>query len=460
MKKIRSKTWEKITEWPIWEKYSRGEWTLLICGILAILVLVTSLFTSFGDKTPPPSLSLDHQLSVDGPFFQTAMAGAIHNDFEDGGDVKILTNGEEFLPDILKEIYNASSSVNITVYIWDDGEFGNTLFRALIEKARQGVEVRILLDGLGGHKASSEYIDQLKDAGGKVGIFRDIRPGQLTRIHRRTHVRAFTIDGRVGYTGGMAISDSWLGNATSTKSWHDFMFKVDGKMAESIQEVFATMWSQTTGEILAGDKFYNLSTTEAEEQSGSRDQTSTGTSRFISLFSSPAPDMNQNMEHFLWLSLQAANQSIQIENPYLVLSDSLLDTILEKSKSGVKVEIILPGKHTDQKFVQWAGQTYYNRLLNAGVKIYEYEPSRIHAKYILIDGKWSIIGSANLDNRSRELNIESNLGILDEEFGRNLGQTFEKDKSRSKEITLDEWRKRSSLVQPLGLLSRFFVKQY
>jgi cardiolipin synthase A/B len=447
---------KKVVSRPIWKRYSRAEWTILIVGILAILVLITSLFTSFGDKTPPPSLSIPENIPIDDPRFENAVEGIVHGEFENGGPVTILTNGHEFLPDLLNEIRNASSSINITNYIWDGGEFGNTLLTALIEKARQGVEVRILLDGLGGRKADVELIEELEKAGGKVAIFRDITPGQLTRIHRRTHVRAFIIDGQTAYTGGIAISDKWLGDATSTKSWHDFMFKMEGNMAESTQKVFAFMWAQTTGEILAGPKIFP----EQSEGTLSRANEGTSTSRYISLFSSPAPDMSQGMEHFLWISIQGAKESIHIENPYLVLSDPLMDIIKEKARQGVNIEIILPGKHTDQKVVQWTSQSYYSELIEAGIKIYEYEPSRIHAKFILIDGRWSIIGSANLDNRSRELNVESILGIDDPVFGQELDAAFAEDKNRSKEITMEEWKKRSKIVVPLGLLSRFFVKQY
>lgn len=456
--KTLHKALNKVLKWPIWEKYSRAEWAILIIGILSILILITSLFTSFGDKTPPPSLSIQEDISVDDPNFANALEGIVNGSFENGGEVKILTNGHEFLPDLLEEIKNASSSINITDYIWDGGEFGNTLLKALIEKSKEGVEVRILLDGLGGRKADADLIEELKESGGKVSIFRDITPGQLTRIHRRTHVRAFIIDGEIGYTGGIAISDSWLGNATSTKSWHDFMFKVEGNMAKSTQKVFAFMWEQTTGEILTGPKLFKNNSSAIDTSPSAKSPTSG--SKFISLLSSPAPDMSQGMEHFLWLSIKGAKQSIHIENPYLVLSNPLIDLIKEKAEKGVNIEIILPGKHTDQKVVQWTSQSYYKELLSSGVKIYEYEPSRIHAKFILIDGKWSIIGSANLDNRSRELNLESILGILDPVFGEELEKSFAKDKLNSKEITIDEWKKRSTLVQPLGLLSRFFIKQY
>lgn len=427
------------------KKYSRYELALFIIGIIAIFVGLTSLFTPLGDKTPPPSIGGEGFLAVTDPQFEGVIEGIVNNSFKDGGDVAILTNADTFLPDLIKEIDAASSSIHITNYIWDEGEFGAAIFEALIRKSEQGVEVRILLDGLGGRKAQEEYRQRLTNAGGKIGIFRDVTFGQLTRIHRRTHVRAFIIDNDVAYTGGVAIADSWLGSATSSDSWHDFMFKLEGSMAEETQKVFSSMWHQTTGEVI------NSSAFSPDED---------GSARFISIFTSPAPDMNSSMEHFLWYSIGSARESIRIENPYLVLSEPLLEMMKKKAEEGVKIEIILPGKHTDQKVVQWTSKSYYKQLIESGVSIYEYGPSRLHSKFIIIDDSWSIIGSANLDNRSRELNVESLLGIVDPGFAAALGQSFEADKAKSILIDVKDWKKRAILIQVLGTLGRFFIKQY
>lgn len=449
---------KEITKWKIWKKYSKYEWTFLILGIFALFIAIISLFTSLGDKTPDPKFSTSVGIeNIQDPQFESTLEGIVNNTFHESGEIKILENGDGFLSDLVREIENASSSINITNYIWDDGEFGSTIFEALIKKAKAGVEVRVLLDGLSGEEAEEKYRKKFEKAGGKIGVFRDLSLARITRLHRRTHVRAIVIDGKIGYTGGIAISDLWLGNATSTTSWHDFMFKTQGNMSQETQKVFAYMWAQTTGEILSGEKMYP---TRNEEKNNSVSGSSSGYGKAISFFSSPSPDLNSSMEHFLWVSLSAAQKSIHIENPYLLLSKPLIEILKKKAESGIEVVIIIPGKHTDQKTVQWASKSYYKDLLESGVQIYEYEPSRIHAKFMTVDGAWSIIGSANMDNRSRELNLEAIFGINDSQFGKTLDDVFAKDKERSKQVDAGKWKRNSKIIQPFRILSRFFVKQY
>lgn len=434
---------------PIWDEYTKWQIFVFLFGALAIIYLMLNIFTSLTNKTPPPFTEVKVSTN-DMDSFEASLAGSISSPVEKGSPVRILVDGSEFMDDLLLEIKNANQSINITNYIWEDGQFGNTLLRALIDKANEGVKVRLLLDGIGGRKADKKYIADLKKAGGEVAYFRPVTWWNITRINRRNHVREFVIDGRIAYMGGVAIADNWLGDGTSKKFWHDFMFKVSGIMAEKSGQIFSNMWSQTTGEIFANSK------RDAYVGESSAPQNNI---RFISLFSTPAPDMSANMEHFIWLSIKASQNSVHIENPYLVPSQALLKVLKEKAKSGVDVKIIVPGKNTDTKIVQWASQSYYYELLDAGVKIYEYEPTRIHSKIMIIDGKWSVVGSANLDNRSSQLNLEAIMGVEDSVLAQNLEDQFQKDLKKSAEITNDHW-KRKIILRPFGLLSRLFVHQF
>jgi cardiolipin synthase A/B len=305
------------------------------------------------------------------------------------------------------------------------------------------VEVKILLDGIGGAKAEKEYIEKLEEAGGDVAYFRKISWWNLTRVGRRNHIRDFVVDGKYSYLGGLAISDTWLGNADTSKSWHDFMFKVDGAMAKRGEKIFSTLWGQTTGEILP------VKNTELKNND----------TTLVSLLSTPSPDLSTNMEHFIWFSLNSAEESIYIENPYILPSKEVLEVLKQKAQNGVKVEIIVPGEKTDAKYVRWASKSLYNDLLKAGVKIYEYEPARLHAKIITIDGRWSVIGSANLDNRSSEINLELIYGIYDEKLATTLEEKFEEDRKVSHERYPD--KKVAKLwLGPVEFVSRLFVKQY
>ncbi len=431
---------------PIWSKFSGGQWAILIVGIVTLFFFSINLFTSLGSNRPPAPVLYGDVSLANPQQFEKILASAVNSTVESGSPVKILTNGQEFLPDLLLEIQNATQSIYITNYIWDGGEFGNTIFRALIEKAKTGVRVYVLLDGISGRKANDKYIKKLTDLGGKVAYFRPVRWWNVYRINGRTHVREFVIDNKIAYIGGIAISDGWLGNATSTDSWHDFMFKTSGVMAERSNSVFSNMWSQTTGEILSVQD----SVVEPDKNQGN----------FISLFSAPSPDMSGNMEHFIWLSIKAAQTSIYIQNPYLLPDKSILEALESKAKAGVNVEIIVPGRHIDSPHTRWASQSFYRSLLKAGVKIYEYQPSRIHTKTMVIDGVWSIIGSANLDNRSSQINLESIMGINDPQLGADLEAKFIEDLGKSREITAEEWSRSSLFMVPIQRFARLFIHQF
>ena len=277
------------------------------------------------------------------------------------------------------------------MYIWSEGTFSDQLLRALEKKQREGVTVRVLLDGLGSIKVPDEDFEPLIAAGGKVQKFRTPKFGKLTRFHRRNHRRSIVIDGEIGFTGGMAVSDIWLGHAQDTDHWRDIMFKVTGPMARSLQTAFVDLWVSSSGELLIDPKNYPVAApcVDAAVSSDSftwRTRPPTTTSRW------PISSCCR--------SCRPANPSTlrrRISSPTSICS--LRSST--KAKSGVDVRLLLPGPHTDNWITRASAQARYQELLEAGAKIYEYEPTFMHAKYGVIDGKWSIIGSPNLNSRSR-----------------------------------------------------------
>jgi len=213
-----------------------------------------------------------------------------------------------------------------------------------------------------------------------------------------------------------------------------------------MESVFHTLWAQTTGEIM---------TPERPQFSKSMVR-----GNLVSLLSSPSPDMSSSMEQYIWLSITAAKKSIHIENPYLVPSKSLLEALKNKAREGVDVSIIIPGNKTDAPYTRWASHSYYLQMLEAGVKLYEFQPSKLHAKTMVFDEKWSIIGSANLDNRSSRINLEFILGLDDPLLAKNLEISFQKDINNSKQVSLEEQKDRSILFFPLELFAKLFSHQY
>ena len=236
--------------------------------------------------------------SVDSPDFATALGAIVGAPVEGGGTVQILNNGDEFVPALLESIDQAQRTINFTVYIWSEGTFSDQLLRALEKKQREGVEVRVLLDGLGSLKVPDEDFEPLIAAGGKVQKFRTPKFGKLTRFHRRNHRRSIVIDGDVGFTGGMAVSDIWLGHAQDPEHWRDLMFKVTGPMARSLQTAFVDLWVSSSGELLIDPKHYPVPANASTP----------GVERFIHLANSPADD-DQSMAYFFLLPILAARES-------------------------------------------------------------------------------------------------------------------------------------------------------
>jgi cardiolipin synthase len=428
-------------------RYKWWQLTLFVIGAISAVSIVGALFFAVGNKpdrvytdAPPPP--------VDTPHFATALATIVGAPVEDGGTITQLNNGDEFVPALLDAVAHAERTINIAVYIWSEGEFSDALLAALTEKQREGIAVRILLDGLGSIKVPDEDFEPLVAAGGKVQKFRTAKFGKLTRFHRRNHRRSIVIDGEVGFTGGMAISDVWLGHAQDKEHWRDIMFKVTGPMARSLQSAFVDLWVSSSGELLIDPKNYPIAAPAVRS----------GVERFVHLASSPADD-DLSMAYFILLPIFAARESVYFAAPYYVPDEHLQRALVEKAQSGVDVRLLLPGPHTDNWIVRASAQARYQELLEAGVKVYEYEPTFMHAKYGVIDGKWALVGSPNLNSRSRELDEENAIGVYDVEFATKLTATFLKDLERSRQIDLEEWRRRNPLQKAFETFSRILDQQ-
>ena len=428
-------------------RYKWWQLTLFVIGIITAVSVFGALFFAVGDKPtriytdaePPP---------VEAPHFATALSTIVGAPVEHGGTITTLNNGDEFVPALLDAIEHADRTINFAVYIWAEGQFSDQLLAALEKKQREGVTVRVLLDGLGSIKVPDEDFEALVAAGGKVQKFRSPKFGKLTRFHRRNHRRSIVIDGETGFTGGMAVADIWLGNAQDPDHWRDMMFKVTGPLARSLQSAFVDLWVSSSGELLIDPKNYPVNAPADVA----------GVERFIHLANSPADD-DQSMAYFFLLPILSARESIYLAAPYFIPDKHLQSALVEKARSGVDVRLLLPGPHTDNWITRASAQARYQELLEAGAKIYEYQPTFMHAKYGLIDGKWSIVGSPNLNSRSRQLDEENAIGIDDAAFGAALKATFIKDLERSTPVDLEKWRRRNPLQKLFETISRILDQQ-
>jgi cardiolipin synthase len=431
----------------LWQAYAGWELALLGIGLASFIGITVILFIPVGkgpDLISPtaavPPAGSEQFLAMVSNFMTLPVDRA--------PAVEMLQNGDEYLPALLRDIDSAQQTINFMAYVWKDGRFSDQLLNHLERRQQAGVQVRILLDAYGGLKAPSDRLEKFRSLGGKVSTFHSLLPLPWTvmRSTKRNHRRAIVIDGKVGYTGGFGVDDVWLGRARNPSEWHDLMFRVGGSMASRLQGSFSELWAATTGELLTGLQFYP-------------DIPSKGLMPYIALSSSPSPDLYET-ETFILLSLFAARHEIEIETPYFLPNESVRKALIDKAKAGVSVTILVPNENTDEKSVRWAGQRIYEELLNAGVKIYEYQPTFTHTKLLVEDGAWSVIGSANMDIRSRRLNDEVTLGIIDTGLARSLQDVFQKDLKRSKSIELANWKRRGLLQRALEILCQAFVQQY
>jgi cardiolipin synthase len=424
------------------QRHGKLHTILLVIGAATVLSILGSIFIAAG--TAPDKLYSDRDVAaVDSELFANSLSNLVNAPLERGGSVTPLNNGDEFLPALVEAIDNAEKTINFSVYIWKEGVFSDTVLDALLRAQKRHVAVRILLDDYGAMGLSSSTFTALERSGGRVARFRTPEFGKWTRMHRRNHRRAIVIDGTIGFTGGMAVKDVWLGNAEDPEHWRDMMFKLTGPLARSLQAAFVSSWAFSSGELLVGADMYP----ELGQPSG--------VERFVHLVYSPAADDYRLAEFFI-MPILAARTSILIVSPYFIPDTHLESVLIKKAQQGVDVRMLLPGKHIDHSLPRSIAQSHYEVLLEAGVKISEYRPTFIHSKFMVVDGQWSVVGTPNLNYRSRQLDEENAFGILDRELAGQLVEIFHADSKNADAIQLENWERRSVIWRFIERFSRFF----
>lgn len=421
--------------------------TLAAVGLLTISGGIISLFFSLGRR--PKRMWTEFVEPVHSEDFTGPLAALLNVPLRMGGSAHLLNNGAEFFPAILDAIRGARRSVHVMVYIWEDGRISDEFIRAMIDKRRSGVQVRVLLDAFGAIHAPDDDFEKLTNAGGRVEKFRPAVLGKLMRFHRRNHRRAIVIDGRVAFTGGAAIADKWCGTASSASEWRDTMVRVDGCMAHNLQSAFCELWAFSTGEVLTGEDVFPGDLLDDRASSV----------HSCGVISSPSSEEHP-LRLFFFLSFLAARERLWITTPYFVPDKHTREVVKRRARAGVDVRILMPNHHTDARPIRQASHSYYAELLNAGVRIYEYQPTMMHTKAVVVDGMWSVVGSANMDIRSKELNEENVLGVRDAAFAGQLERTFLADLENAREIDRVQWRRRGITARIIERICVLFAEQY
>ncbi|MBA2564005.1 MAG: cardiolipin synthase B [Gemmatimonadetes bacterium] len=421
-------------------------WLLLAMGFTAIVAVVAALFLP--DWHTPEDLSTTCDAEAGSEAFLGALSRFLNVPLVRGGTAHILQNGDVFFPTMLEAIRAARETINFQVYIFEPKGIGVDFLEAFKERARAGVEVRLMVDAFGSHKLDKRHVRELEEAGCQVKRFRPIKLLTLVRVFKRDHRRAIVVDGRVGFTGGGAIAEKWTGKAQDPHHWRDSMLRVEGPLAAAIQTAFGENWVYCAGEIVAGVPFYSGEPEDrAAEPVG------------LAVVSSPS-DSAQPIRLLFWLSFVAARERIWISSSYFVPGASIRNAIKQRARAGVDVRILVPGKNTDAHPVRLAGRGLYQELLEAGVRIFEYEPTMMHAKTVVVDSRWSVLGSANMDERSTEINEENSIGVLDRDLAGEIERGLEQDMAVSREIDLAAWRRRSLIARIGERAASLLMQQY
>lgn len=374
------------------------------------------------------TIQIKSSLAIEDPRFPQYLANLLGHRLTSNDSYVVHTNGDHAFPAMLAAINQAKRRVAIETYIYEKGDVGTQFTDALEAAAKRGVSVRIVLDSVGSKKMSGDDQKRLERAGAEIRWVNPLVSFQIEEVNYRTHRKALVVDGDVAFVGGMGIADQWAHDAKDFPMWRDTMVEIRGPAADDIEAAFNQNWIVVGGVV------------EPEvEAAGSPPS---GPAKSIVVWSAPQSGANELKLLYL-LAIAAARHSIDIESPYLIVDESSRWSIDEAVKRGVHVRLLVEGDKTDAKAVKYASRADYESLLEEGVEIAEYQPTMLHTKAMVVDGMLSVVGSANFDNRSLELNDELNVAVFDRSLAARLLQDFEKDSTQSKKLDLDTWRSRS-----------------
>ena len=405
---------------------------ILASGLALVLILIGILSVTRGtpvktviaegDRGGPPDVS--------DPLFPRTIELFTGTHIDPGNNVQVLLNGDGTYPFLWKDIASAKHTLTVELYYSQPGAVADSIAKYLEERARAHVRVLVLLDAFGSQPLKPEWVDGLKKAGVEFAWLRPLRWYTLHKAAQRSHVRAIVVDGQVGYTGGFGLADYWLGDGHHDGQWRETNVRFEGPSVAALQAAFASGWAEATGELLTGDMFFP---TAAFADGG---EVNAGLMHSIPSIGSTSA------ERYLALSIAGARKTLYITNSYFVPNDDFCNLLIKAVKHGVDVRVLTVSSKTDVKTTWYAGRALYENLLSKGVRIYEYRPTMMHAKTIVVDGLFSAIGSMNFDNRSLAFNNEAQMLSLDPGVGQKMDSVFMDDIRYSDEMKLDTFRQR------------------
>jgi cardiolipin synthase len=359
-----------------------------------------------------------------------------------GNRITTLVNGEQIYEAMLSAIREARTNITFETFVFRD-EIGELFIDELSAAARRGVQVHMLLDWLGSRLMNQDLLQAARAAGCDVQVYHPPSWYHLGRLNNRTHRKLLVVDGKVGFTGGVGMGREWQPGIANLPPWRETHFRAEGPVVAQMQAVFVDNWIKTTGRVLHGAEYFPklASCGDMEAQ----------------MFGSSPVGGSESMHLMVLLALTAAKTSIDIENAYFVPDKLTVEALCAAARRGVRVRIVVPGRHTDARVGRWAAHGLYGSLLEAGIHLYEYQPTMMHCKVLVIDGVWSSVGSANFDDRSFRLNDEANLNVFSEELAQEQIRLIDADIKESRRMVLGKWRHRKfgrRVYEQMALLLR------
>lgn len=404
---------------------------LLVLGLGNVLI--------FNALPKPPRLTepvtVDYGAGDAG--FRRTMTAMLQQPITAGNDIALLRDGEAIYAAMIEAIGRAERSVTFETYEFWGAASAGVLTDALVEAAERGVRVHALPDYVGSVLADADKFARMESAGVEVIRWREPSWYRLARFNHRTHRKLLVIDGREGFIGGANIADPWLPDDDG-QAYRDNHFHVRGPVVASMQAAFAESWLDASGTWLHGDAYFPALPKEGDVAA-----------QIVN--SAPREGRHRVRPMFLY-AIAAAEERITAATAYFYPDAAFLDALQAAAERGVEVHILVPGDRIDQGYLRHASVNRWQPMLEAGVSLYEYQPSMYHSKLMSIDDAWASIGSANLDNRSFRINDEANLNVYDEAFSRAVRELIEEDIAQAEAYSVEQWRDRAWHKRAFGML--------
>ncbi len=401
-------------------------WTVVVTALVTVILVVLAM--NFATPEKKLERKIEHRYAVADPQFERELGVMLGPSIVPGNKATDLENGDEIFPAMLEAFRGAKKNINFETYIYWSGNTGKQFADALAERARAGVKVNVLVDWAGSIKMDDDLLKEMEDAGVVLHKYRPLKWYNLGRLNNRTHRKLLIVDGQVAFTGGVGIADQWSGHAQDPDHWRDLHFRVEGPVVSQFQAAFNDNWIKTTGVVLNGPDYF-------PDPAGGGDMDA-------HLFIASPAGGSESMHLMYLMAIAAAEHSIDLEAAYFVPDELIMNALVAARHRGVRVRVIVPGKHIDSDTVRLASKAHWGELLKAGIEVYEYQPTMMHNKMLIVDTLLVSVGSTNFDVRSFRLNDEASLNVYNRAFATRMTEVFEGDLKPTVRYTYEMWQAR------------------